>query len=617
MEPRKWKTYYNLPEIVEIRDKIIDSYSNKLTFIEETHQYFIGDTEFDCVSNIVDRWSSVDEEAMLEKCAVKALKYPGYKYFGMTKEEIAAQWKRISDDACSLGTLVHAFGEGCFYWYTGQDDKIPEEVRGKFDNNGPKPTNKHEEAVVKFWNDIPENFVPVLAETKVFNTNGTPYAGTFDILFYYVDEKKTENSGLLILDYKGLDVNTPILTTNGWKTMGTIQEGDFVYDKDGKETMVLHTSEVHHNPCYRIYFNDNTDVIADHEHRWEITFANSQDKPKVKVMTTEEIVKFMEEHPNRNNTMNIPKIIMTKPIGTEKILPIDPYVLGVWLGDGHSACGMVTNMYDDIFEKIKNRGFEIGPDVSGGGSGKAKSRTIYGLSPLLRKNGLLHNKHVPVIYLTSSYEQKLELLRGLMDTDGYYNKKRKRYVIATTKEYQKDFSIELLSAMGIKATAVKCEKYWNGKTIDGYDISFYSDDYPFLTRKIDVDKPKTDCRSFKNIMKIEPVDTVPTRCIEVDSPTHTFLFGKEMTVTHNTNNSLTNDYARNTGNMMLPPFNDLYDESYGHYQLQFCLYQIPIENLGYKIIGRRLIWLKPDGTYEKIKTPDLTKRIREALNITN
>ena len=162
MEPRKWKKYYNLPEIVSIRNKIVDTYSNKLKFLEESHQYFIGEVEFKCVSDVVGEFSSVDEEAMLERCAMKALKYPNYKYFGMTKDEIAALWKKNSGEACSFGTKVHSFGEACFYWYTGQDEKIPKKLRPRFtEETGPIPTNKHEEAVLKFWNDLPENIVPV------------------------------------------------------------------------------------------------------------------------------------------------------------------------------------------------------------------------------------------------------------------------------------------------------------------------------------------------------------------------------------------------------------------------------------------------------------------------
>jgi hypothetical protein len=84
----------------------------------------------------------------------------------------------------------------------GEPENILPECKNKFINGIPCPSNPHEEAIVKFWNDLPETFVPVLAETKVFNRNGTPYAGTFDILFYYVNEKEPDKSGLVIFDYK-------------------------------------------------------------------------------------------------------------------------------------------------------------------------------------------------------------------------------------------------------------------------------------------------------------------------------------------------------------------------------------------------------------------------------
>jgi hypothetical protein len=67
--------------------------------------------------------------------------------------------------------------------------------------------------------------------------------------------------------------------------------------------------------------------------------------------------------------------------------------------------------------------------------------------------------------------------------------------------------------------------------------------------------------------------------------------------------------------MMNPPFDNLVDENLSHYTAQLGLYQIPIEQLGLKVIGRRLIWLLDDGSYEKIKIKDETGRIRQALNI--
>ena len=203
-EPRRWKDTYNHPEVVRIRELIKNAYSNKLTFIEESHQYFLDGVEFQCVSNVVEQWSSVDEEAMLENCARKAQDptKPNYKYHGMSKSEIKQLWEDISNKATSFGTECHAFGESMFYYMVGEDENILPECRHKFDENGPKPTCPQEEAIVQFWNDLPDSYIPVLAETRVFNTNVYPYAGTFDILFYYMDTENPENSGLLVFDYK-------------------------------------------------------------------------------------------------------------------------------------------------------------------------------------------------------------------------------------------------------------------------------------------------------------------------------------------------------------------------------------------------------------------------------
>ena len=199
---RKFKKYINLPEIEEIRKLILNKFNNRLTFIEETHQYFLGKTEFQCVSHVVEQFSSINRDLMAENCAKKGETNPDYKYYGMTKEQILKLWDENSKIACDFGTDCHAFGESCFYWYVGDDDSILPECKDKFDKNGPKPTNPHEEAIAKFWNDLPENIVPVLAETKVINEKDYPYAGTFDILFYYVCEEDPSKNGLVIMDYK-------------------------------------------------------------------------------------------------------------------------------------------------------------------------------------------------------------------------------------------------------------------------------------------------------------------------------------------------------------------------------------------------------------------------------
>jgi hypothetical protein len=60
---------------------------------------------------------------------------------------------------------------------------------------------------------------------------------------------------------------------------------------------------------------------------------------------------------------------------------------------------------------------------------------------------------------------------------------------------------------------------------------------------------------------------------------------------------------------MYAPFTDMYSESFGNYTLQLSAYQIPLEDIGLKVIARRIVWLKDDGTYELIPTKDVTKEL--------
>ena len=82
---------------------------------------------------------------------------------------------------------------------------------------------------------------------------------------------------------------------------------------------------------------------------------------------------------------------------------------------------------------------------------------------------------------------------------------------------------------------------------------------------------------------------------------------------YKTNASLTSDFSRNMGKYFLEPFDDLYDEALSSYKLQLSAYQIPLEDIGLKVIGRRIIWLKDDGTYELIPIDDYTNKLREVL----
>ena len=614
----KWDGVWDNPKYEEIRNNIKETFSG-LVFIEEGHKYFLNGKQMTCVSDVTHMFQEhFDSESKAVETSQRNFDNPKSKYYRMTPEMILEKWKSISTDACTIGTFKHEFGESAFYYMTGQYDKILPDYKDRLtDDGGFVAYDPKEEAVVKFYEDVPRCIVPILAETKVYDEE-LGYSGTFDILFYYdaeLEDKSNDKSGLIVMDWKGLDITTPIFTLNkGWQTMGSVEVGDIVYDKMGEPTKILHTSNVHNKKCYKVKFDNNVEIIADYDHRWEITYGG-YNKNKIDVMTSEELFNYCNEIKGNRIQGTIPRVVINKPLSaSNNDFEIDPYVFGVWLGDGHSSCGMVTNMYDEIFDEIANRGFTVGEDVSQGGAGKAKSRTIHGLRTLLNKHGLLNNKHLPKELIMSSYEYRKQVLGGLMDTDGYYHPSRKRFVLSTSRPKQVDFCVHLLSSMGIKSTVIKNYKKLNSNKIQCFDVTFTCGFNPFFKRRVNVDFPKQDNHSFSNVKEVVECETVPTRCIEVDSPTHTFLYGDHFMVTHNTNKDL---YKNFMGKTLLYPFNELLDMPLSTYKLQLSLYQSCLEKIGLKVIARRILWLKPDGTYDKINLEEYVNTLREELKNKN
>lgn len=82
---------------------------------------------------------------------------------------------------------------------------------------------------------------------------------------------------------------------------------------------------------------------------------------------------------------------------------------------------------------------------------------------------------------------------------------------------------------------------------------------------------------------------------------------------YKTNKELESEYNKTYNKMLAEPFGELVDQSKSYYTLQLSAYQIPLEDIGLKVIARRIIWLKDDGTYELIALPDVTDRLRSVL----
>ncbi len=104
-----------------------------------------------------------------------------------------------------------------------------------------------------------------------------------------------------------------------------------------------------------------------------------------------------------------------------------------------------------------------------------------------------------------------------MDSDGTYNKTRNRFVMESTRESQVDYFIEITSSLGVKVSKSSFNKKFNGKIIKCYRGSFITTEFnPFLCRNQDlIINCKKDKRTFRSIISVEEVESVPTKCIEV------------------------------------------------------------------------------------------------------
>lgn len=397
----------------------------------------------------------------------------------------------------------------------------------------------------------------------------------------------TEKEGVYIIDYKGLALDTPIATPKGYTNISDLKVGDIVYDGDGKKTKITHVSDIHYNPCYRITFDTNDVLIADHEHRWIIdkTYDVSSKSFKEEILTTNDLY----SHFSNNGTKNKLRIKMHSDIETDNIdLPIDPYILGLWLADGNSHSSAITCVKQDIWNEIEKRGYVISKNLEKR-QGFAETKTIYNIRTYLKELNLIDNKHIPDLYLRSSRQQRLNLLRGFMDGDGHYNKKRKRCVMVTTKEWQANDLAKLTNSLGFKTTILKAKAKGFDKIVDCYHVCFTPNVNPFLCRNEDL---FFDIKHKRNkhhyIKKIEKIPIVPTKCIAVDSPSKTYLAGYNLIKTHNTDNKneagLVKSYKK-----MKKPLNKMEDSILNGYYIQVNLYREIMEEAGFPIAGMKIV----------------------------
>ena len=141
---------------------------------------------------------------------------------------------------------------------------------------------------------------------------------------------------------------------------------------------------------------------------------------------------------------------------SEKNVNIDPYLLGYWLGDGTSSGPLFTTMENEVVDEFKNKlpTFEIKQCKQEKGLARTyriNDKTISSENrflDFLRNYNLINNKHIPNDYKFSSIEQRLELLAGIIDSDGHYQKTMNQYELTLTNEKLIDDCINLARSLG-------------------------------------------------------------------------------------------------------------------------------------------------------------------------
>jgi deoxycytidine triphosphate deaminase len=347
------------------------------------------------------------------------------------------------------------------------------------------------------------------------------------------------------LEGKALALDTEVPTSEGWRLLKEIRPGDIVFDIDGEPTVVVAATEpMVERPCREVTFSDGTQVVCDAAHEWETVDKNGRRRgtSKARVRTTDEIGRTLVVQGERNH-----QIPLAGPVQyPQRELPIEPYTLGVWLGDGTSTKAEVTCADSEILDQLVLSGYSVAAQRTRpfvyriGGTGHTRDPTSgqyrrnESLSSWLRDLNLFGNKCIPNDYLRASVEQRQALLEGLMDTDGYVDVYG-RCDLTTIHDGLAADVCELVASLGFRPTLAEKRAMLYGRDCGPrYEIQFVPDRPVFrLSRKRARQKVSGRFHRFRAISAVREVPSVPVRCIEVSSPRGLFLITRSHVATHN------------------------------------------------------------------------------------
>jgi RecA/RadA recombinase len=352
-------------------------------------------------------------------------------------------------------------------------------------------------------------------------------------------------------------VSEPVLTPNGWLPIGNLNVGDKVIDSNGHEQLILGVFPQGEKDVYEVEFNDGSVVRCGIEHLWETSSFQERHNGKRSSVKSLQYIKDTLRYGSHLNH----SIKLVKPIEfATKELPVPPYLLGAIIGDGGiTSSVLISNVDSEVWDGINRdmkstdryNGYQIVPSDSTGITNRISFLNIRN-NPVkddLLSLGLFglksHEKFIPEIYKFGSKHQRIELIRGLIDTDGYVNSKKSEVLYYSTSEKLVDDVIELARSLG--CLAKKRFKKSSYIKLDGVrkickDCFIAALHFPHeiipctIKRKIDAlsFREINFCHFIKDVRLIGKEESV---CIKVSSIDSLYVT-KDYVLTHNTSSAL-------------------------------------------------------------------------------
>lgn len=333
---------------------------------------------------------------------------------------------------------------------------------------------------------------------------------------------------------KAIDCATPMWTPGGWVSAGDIQVGDRLLGSNGQWTTVIGVHPQGVKPAYNVRFSDGASLVACGDHRWSVRLRDAREKNQWtapwQVKTTSELIGDLRESDGRKK-WRIP--VLNDQNNKDADLPIDPYLLGCWLGDGHTHYAAITTMDKEIVNAFAE--YDPKPHTHQS-SGKAITYGLRkGFVTKLRSLGVLKNKHIPSCYMLASHSQRMALLQGIADTDGWVGAANGQQGIASSNQRLSDDIRSLVNSLG-GVWRGHTEQPPKGRPSHKTFLSMPAGDVAFrLPRKVKHIRQRVERNMPRRFVdSISPVTPREMVCFTVDAEDSLFCAGRDFVVTHNT-----------------------------------------------------------------------------------